>query len=151
MDTYHQLAECTIEGILDVFEEVSDDDDEGFGMTFGEKKCVYNLPQKPTAQWFDPLPADYFKTMPRGGSGAGGSSSGAGAGSAPAWDSQLSSAGWRGWPVVPAGVARRRGGLCGTTPRLRTHVQGPAADQAAPGGQPGRSHTRRLAMAVGPA
>ena len=88
-------------------EEVSDEEDDGFGMGFGmgEPRCIYNLPQKPIAQWFDPLPPDYFKVTPRAG-GAGSTGGGGGASSSssqpPAWDSQLSSAGWRGWPGVEA-------------------------------------------------
>ena len=87
-------------------DEVSDEEDDGFGMSFGEPRCIYNLPQKPIAQWFDPLPPDYFKITPRagGGAGSGGGSGGSSSSSSqpPAWDSQLSSAGWRGWPVVEA-------------------------------------------------
>jgi len=86
-------------------EEVSEEEEDGFGMSFGEPRCIYNLPLKPTAQWFDPLPPGYFKITPRSGGDGSGASGGDGGSSGvqpPAWDSQLSTAGWRGWPIVEA-------------------------------------------------
>eukprot|EP00966_Prymnesium_polylepis_P168790 3902997-Prymnesium_polylepis.1 len=75
-------------------EESNDDDSEDVNLGFGEHRCVYNLPEKPIAEWFDPLPKDFFKVTPSSKSAA----------EQPPWDSQLSSAGWRNWPIVDSGA-----------------------------------------------
>lgn len=71
----------------------AEDDEYMYAFTGGYPSCIHNLPDKPISAWFDPLPKDYFKVTP----------SSAAAAAQPKWDSQLSSAGWRNWPVVEEG------------------------------------------------
>lgn len=75
-------------------EELSDDDD-GFGSCWSwtRESCVCNLEPMAISQWFEPLPEDFFKTRPSTHDAA----------SQPPWDSQLSSSGWRNWPIVKEG------------------------------------------------
>lgn len=63
----------------------------------GYPHCVHNLPDKPISAWLDPLPKDYFKETPSSAAAAAQPKSPSGT------RSQLSSAGWRNWPVVEEG------------------------------------------------
>ena len=81
----------------------NEDGYEEFGDLFGDPKCIYNLPEKPTAQWFDPLPRDYFKVTPRSGADASSGTSGGSSNAPLKWDAHLDSSGWRGWPTVELG------------------------------------------------
>jgi len=71
---------------------LDDDPDEGIFAT-GDS-CVFNLKSVPICRWFYPFPQDFFKTTP--------STEDAASLLAP-WDSQLSSSGWKDWPVVEKG------------------------------------------------
>ena len=93
---------CMMRATAEEYAGESDDE----GPTYREPQYVHNLPEKPVSAWFDPLPANCLNATP---------SSAAPASERP-WDSQLSSAGWRAWPVVDAG---EYGLVCGGREQVR--------------------------------